>query len=73
MRKVEPYKTDEGSNVGPAVLHQWEWTITNHVCDVVVKAVRTFRVRKDNRKVSLTRLFLAHHTSKFFQEHNFYL
>lgn len=50
---MNPYKTEEGSDVAPAVLHEWERTITNHVCDVAIETVSTFRERKDIRKVNL--------------------
>lgn len=36
------YEADEGSNVGPAVLHEGVWPVANHVRDVVVKTVGTW-------------------------------
>lgn len=36
------YEADEGSDVGPAVLHEGVWPVANHVCDVVVETVRTW-------------------------------
>lgn len=36
------YETDEGSDVGPAVLHEGVWPVANHVRDVVVETVRTW-------------------------------
>lgn len=43
LKGLNPYKTDEGGDVSPAVLHQQVWTITNHVCDVTVETLSTFR------------------------------
>lgn len=50
--REHPYKTDEGGDVCPAVLHEWIRTISNHVCDVLVETLRTFGNQKVN-KVSL--------------------
>lgn len=41
-RGINSYKTDEGCDVSPAILHKGERTITNHVRDVIVEAVCTF-------------------------------
>lgn len=43
LKGLNSYKTDEGGDVSPAVLHHWEWTITNHVCDVTIETLSTFK------------------------------
>lgn len=37
------YKADKGGDVFPAVFHKYMWAVANHVGDVVVKTVCTFR------------------------------
>lgn len=49
----DAYETHEGGDVCPAVLHEWIWTISNHVCDVFVETLRTYgnqTVGKDSLK-----------------------
>lgn len=50
--RKDPYETHEGGDVRPAVLYEWIRTISNHVCDVFVETLRTFR----NRIVSIVGL-----------------
>lgn len=44
------YEADEGSDVGPAELHEGVWPVANHVRDVVVETVRTWEGRGGDEK-----------------------
>lgn len=44
---MNPYKTDEGSDVTPAVHHQWVWTITDHVRDIAIETASTFKEKEN--------------------------